>query len=96
MPNHEQTQKNAFAQQRAAIIADTRATFGTDAGNRELALIRLSVGYGKPSFLPPANGGPLDALAAAFRDGRKSVYDEITSRLESRDDESDSVPRALS
>lgn len=66
---------------RTAILADFRACFTSTPGINVLAALKLSAGCGKPSFLPTAAGGPLDPLAAAFRDGRKSIIDEIEAHL---------------
>ena len=72
---------------RAAILADFRATFGSEQGRRVLALLDASVHYGKPSFLPAAGGRGYDPIAAAIRDGRKSVLAEIHDSLATAEDE---------
>lgn len=74
---------------RAAILADFRATFGSEHGRRVLALLEASVNYGKPSFLPAAGGRGYDAIAAAIRDGRKSVIAEIHESLATEEDADD-------
>lgn len=87
MPTHERKksdQQNAAA--RDAVLRDYRATFGTHAGKRVLGYLRQSAGSGRPAFLPPAGGGPIDPYAAAFRDGRKSVIDEIEGILATPED----------
>jgi hypothetical protein len=97
MNHDEQKKKNsdALARARAAILSDYRATFGTDAGKRTFAHLRDSAGCGRPSFLPPAGGGPVDSYAAAFRDGRKSICDEIQAHLDTPEDIAVSEPAAI-
>ena len=87
--NHDPGLENrdATVARRAAILADFRATFGGDAGRRVLALLDASVHYGKPSFLPAAGGRAYDPIAAAIRDGRKSVLAEIHDYLLTAEDE---------
>jgi hypothetical protein len=88
-PHHDQGLENrdaALISRRAAILADFRGTFGTDHGKRVLALLETSVNYGKPSFLPAAGGKPYDPIAAAIRDGRKSVLAEIHGYLAEPED----------
>lgn len=85
-PNHEQTdsektRRDAAERERSEILQAIRQSFGGDAGGIVLRWLKHSAGYGKPSFLPPPAGGPLDPLAAAFRDGRKSIIDEIIDAL---------------
>ena len=89
--HHDQGLENRDAtivSRRAAILADFRGTFGTDHGKRVLALLEASVNYGKPSFLPAAGGKPYDPIAAAIRDGRKSVLAEIHDYLAEPEDQS--------
>lgn len=78
---------------RAAILADIRATFGTDHGRRVLSLLEASVHYGKPSFLPAAGGKPYDPIAAAIRDGRKSVLAEIHEYLSTPENGAEEGPQ---
>jgi hypothetical protein len=85
----------ADAEQRTRILADVRATYASDHGQRVLHLLRLRTGYDRPAFLPTA-GSPLDPLAAAFRDGRKSVYQEILDDLATAEDEPVKLPVAIS
>ena len=66
---------------RTALLAAFRATFSTEHGKRVLGYLDASAAYGKPSFLPPALGQPYDPIAAAIRDGRKSVLAEIHEAL---------------
>lgn len=90
-PDHAQSKKSASVSQtgeqrnRADILSDTRATFNSDHGKRELALLRDSVRYDEPSFVF-TTGSHTDPLLAAFRDGRKSVIREIILRLETPED----------
>jgi hypothetical protein len=94
--NHGQTQENtAIANRRTAILADLRATFGSGAGERTLAGLKRRVGYGRPCFLPASGGGPFDPYAAAYRDGRKSVLEEILADLASAEDAAAIEPRAV-
>lgn len=96
--NHDEHQKknsDTLARARAALLGDYRATFGTDAGKRALAHLRDAAGCGRPSFLPPAGGGPVDPYAAAFRDGRKSILDEIQAHLDTPEDIAASEPAAV-
>lgn len=97
MNHDEQKKKNSdtFARARAALLSDYRASFGTDAGKRTLAHLRDSAGCGRPSFLPPPGGGPVDPYAAAFRDGRKSILDEIQAHLDTAEDNQASEPAAV-
>ena len=83
MNRNEQTQQNrdALARARASLLADYRAAFTSEPGGRVLEHLRDSAGCGKPAFLPAAGGGPFDPYAAAFRDGRKSILDEIGNHL---------------
>lgn len=91
----EKTNSDAIARARAAILSDYRATFGTDAGKRALEHLRYSAGCGRPAFLPPAGGGPFDPYAAAYRDGRKSILDEIQAHLDTPEDSQASEPAAV-
>lgn len=96
--NHAQTKKsksNPATEDRklADILADTRATFNSDHGQRELALLRESVRYDEPSFVFAA-GIHTDPLLAAFRDGRKSVIREIILRLATPGDTPEPKPPA--
>jgi hypothetical protein len=70
---------------RGDILADTRATFRSDHGRRELSLLLQSSGFGSPSFVFPA-GGSTCPFRAAFIDGRKSIVQEILDRLDSPED----------
>ncbi len=78
--------REAARARRDAILADFRATFGSEQGRRVLAVLEAAVNYGKPSFLPGPGGGTYDPLAAAIRDGRKSVVAEIHGFLEAEED----------
>lgn len=97
MNHHEQKKANSdtLARARSLLLADFRACFATESGQRALAHLRRSAGWGVPSFLPPAGGGPFDPYAAAFRDGRKSIIDEIHAHLDSPEDEQGEVPEAV-
>ena len=86
---NERLENRNAAGRRTAILADFRAAFGSEAGQRVLAILRASTNHGKPSFLPAANGQPYDPIAAAIRDGRKSVVAEILEYLETPEDGGD-------
>ena len=85
----------ADAEQRTRILADVRATYSSDHGQRVLHYLRLRTGYDRPAFLPAAAGSHLDPLAAAFRDGRKSVYQEILDDLATAEDQPVKPPTAI-
>jgi hypothetical protein len=95
--NHAPTKKTQSVSQPGTerrlsdILADTRATFHSDHGKRELALLRESVRYDEPSFVFTP-GCVADPLLAAFRDGRKSVIREIILRLETPEDSPEPKP----
>ncbi|WP_338285179.1 hypothetical protein [Luteolibacter sp. LG18] len=74
-------------QARTKILAAYRECFTGEAGRLVLADLERSTGYGRPSFMRPPEGHPYDPLAAAIRDGRKSVVDEIHDRLRTAADE---------
>ena len=86
MTPHERNQKNEGDAQttRRRLLADYRSTFRSESGARVLAAIEQSVGYGRPAFLPTADG-TVCPYAAASRDGRKSVIDEIHANLADTD-----------
>jgi hypothetical protein len=79
---------------RAELLRAYRATFTSPAGTLVLDHLRASTGHGKPAFLPPAGGGAIDPYAAAVRDGRKSVIDEILANLAKPEDEQAEAPKA--
>lgn len=96
--SHEQTKEQQNRDAGAArerIIADFRAVFTSDAGRAVLEHLKQSTGHGRPAFLPSAGGGPLDPYAAAFRDGRKSVIDEICATLAIPEDDRGTDPRGV-
>ena len=93
---HEQEKTNRDAADfRAGVLRDYRATFTSDSGRSVLGILEQSVGHGKPSFLPSPGGGPLDPYAAAFRDGRKSVVDEILANLATAEDAEPTGPKSI-
>ena len=93
---HEQEKTNRDAADfRAGVLRDYRATFTSDSGRCVLELLKQSVGHGKPAFLPAAGGGPIDPYAAAFRDGRKSVVDEILANLATAEDAEERAPKSI-
>ena len=97
-PSHEQKQKeqNRDAETaRLRNLAEFRAVFTSDSGRSVLGFLKASAGYGRPAFLPPAGGGPVDPYAAAFRDGRKSIIDEILANLATAEDAEASEPKAV-
>ena len=92
---HETKNNSDAAELRAGILRDFRATFTSDSGRSVLAILKQSVGHGKPSFLPAAGGGAIDPYAAAFRDGRKSVVDEILANLATAEDAEERAPKSI-
>jgi hypothetical protein len=92
---HETQNNRNAAELRSGILAAFRATFSSDSGRSVLGVLQQSVGHGKPSFLPAAGGGPLDPYAAAFRDGRKSVVDEILANLATAEDAEPTGPKSI-
>ena len=97
-PSHEQNQTEQnrdAARARERILADFRAVFTSESGRNVLGYLKQSTGHGQPAFLPPAGGGPVDPFAAAVRDGRKSVVDEILANLATAEDASASGPAAI-
>ena len=96
--SHEQNQEKQNRDAGAArerILADFRAVFTSDAGAAVLGYLKQSTGHGRPAFLPAAGGGPLDPYAAAVRDGRKSVVDEILGILATPEDQPSGGPKGL-
>jgi len=85
----QQADQNSAA--RARLLTAYRTCFTGDAGELVLAHLSASVGYGRPSFIRPQGGAPFDPIAAAIRDGRKSVLDEIHEHLRTPEEE----PKAL-
>lgn len=64
---------------REDFLAALRNTFGTPDGKLILKWLHASAATRKPAFV--AARGNLDPLAAAFRDGRKSIVWEIETNL---------------
>jgi hypothetical protein len=94
--NHApQKTDQALAAARIALLADFRATFTTEHGTRALAHLRASAGIGRPVFLSPPGGGPIDPLAAAFRDGRHSILHEIQALLDEPEDAAPRTPQPI-
>lgn len=81
--NHEQKKEHnaesARRERSSARAAYAAAFAGTD-GTFVLAHLHHSCGFGRPVFTPAAAGN-LCPYAAAFRDGRRSVIDEIRANL---------------
>lgn len=97
-PSHEQNEKkqNRDAESaRERILADFRSVFTSDSGRAVLEHLKHSTGHGRPAFLPPSGGGPLDPYGAAFRDGRKSVVDEILANLATAEDQPGAKPKGI-
>ena len=92
--NHapQTTNPQEIAAARLALLAAFRATFTTPEGQQVLAHLSASAGIGRPIFLPPPGGGPLDPHAAAFRDGRHSILHEITDILAIPEDQEQTAP----
>lgn len=78
---------------RTQVLADYRATFSSDHGERVLGYLRAAVRYDSPSFLPRAGG--YDPIAAAIRDGRKSVIAEILEHLATPEDGRTERPKVI-
>lgn len=91
---HHKPGSDAAKEQRARILAAFRQCFSGDSGKLVLAVLEQSTGYGRPSFIRPASG-PYDPLAAAIRDGRKSVLDEIHAYLNTPADGTPGEPAAI-
>lgn len=82
--NHEQAKQDIdikTQRARAQFLGSLRDTFGSDDGKLVLEWLKQSTGYGKPAFIPAADGRGCCPYAAAMRDGRKSVVDEILANL---------------
>lgn len=77
---------------RAELLRAFRASFTGTTGQLVLDHLRASTGHGKPAFLPTPGSGTLDPYAAAFRDGRKSVIDEILAVLAEPEDHAKQAP----
>lgn len=88
----ELARRDAATEQRDRILRAFRATFRSDDGKLVLDTLRASAGIGRPAFLPSPGGGHLDPYAAAFRDGRKSIVEEIESHLALPEDKPASSP----
>jgi len=81
----ETKNRDAITRAQQSILADYRATFGTDAGKRVLESLKHLTGHGKPAYLPTA-GGAIDPYATHVRVGRQSVVDEILANLATAED----------
>lgn len=93
---HQEQSTNSEARTRESILADYRATFNPPHGQRTLAILKSSVGFGNPSFLSASPGQPYDPIAAAIRDGRKSVLSEIVAYLDTPEDiPGDDLPKGI-
>lgn len=94
--NHGQTKEStAIANQRTAILSNLRATFGSPAGAATLEVLKARAGHGRPACLPTA-GGAICPYAACYRDGRKSVIEEILADLAIPEDAGPAIePRAV-
>lgn len=81
---HAQEQTDPAQEQRARIISAFRRVFSTQDGTTVLDHLRRSTdtlpGTARPAFLP-APDGKYCPLAAAIRDGRRSIVLEIESIL---------------
>lgn len=95
-PRHDKKKNDQeTADRRTELLADIRATFTSPAGKSVLGWLSRSAGHGKPAFLLPAGSTHFDPLAAAFRDGRKSIIDEIIVALAQPEDQpASSKPKA--
>jgi hypothetical protein len=88
--NHEQDPqedptadpRQRIARARADFLAALRNTFDSPDGQHILRWLHTTAGTAKPAFLPSANGAPLCPLAAALRDGRRSIVHEIEANLQ--------------
>jgi len=93
--NDEKKASSNPAQERARILAEFRATFTSESGRICLGILKQSAGYGKPAFVPAADGGPSDPYYAMWRDGRKSIIDEIQAYLDTPEDAKASEPKSI-
>jgi len=85
--------KETTARARADFNAALINTFRSPDGRKILEWLHATAATGKPSFTPGRAGSPIDPLAAAIRDGRKSIVLEIEANLkaaESADSTNDS------
>lgn len=67
--------------QRAELLEAIRQTFDSPHGQLCLAWLHATAATRKPAFIA-GKGAALDPLAAAMRDGRKSLVWEIEANLE--------------
>jgi hypothetical protein len=96
-PADQEAQEKArrLQQQAAEIRAAFRSTFTSDPGRRVLAILSSSASEDQPVFRPTGPGGSYDPLAAAFRDGRRSILLEIRDLLAHPEDQLDQIPGAI-
>jgi hypothetical protein len=76
------TTKEATARARADFNAALINTFRSPDGKRILEWLHTTAATRKPAFTPGRAGAGIDPLAAAIRDGRKSIVWEIEANLE--------------
>lgn len=79
--------------QRARILSAFRETFTGPAGRIVLGVLAASAGHGRPAFIR-GEGGTIDPYAAAHRDGRKSIIDEILEQLSQHEEQPPRKPAA--
>ena len=83
MTDAAQTNANPkIAQARADFLASLNRCFSSADGVAVLAWLHATAATRKPAFLATAGAHPIDAYAAASRDGRKSIVWEIEANLE--------------
>jgi hypothetical protein len=80
MTTHD-TQAKERKEAYATLLAHFLRTFECDAGRSVLACLHATAGTRASSFHPGANGAGMDALAAAKRDGGKTLVWFIEDRL---------------
>lgn len=83
-PNDRTNQKKETSDKikaaRQDFLTSLRRTFDSPDGRKVLAWLHSTTGSGKPAFQPD-HSGSFCPHAAAFRDGRKSIHDEISANL---------------
>lgn len=95
-PTKEKSDRDAeILRERAEYLADLRATFGSEHGKRVLAAIRSRCGYDYPAFVRAPGSKRLDPFAAAIRDGRRAVFQELLDDLATPEDGRGKSPEAV-
>ena len=96
MSNHEPSPAiEKIAQVRQEFFDTLRRVFDSPDGTSILAWLHSAAATRKPSFLPGGNGAAYDPIAAAIRDGRKSIVLEIEENLQAARRSGDAKPKAV-